>query len=128
MPKEDLLSQEVRQQRRALRLAVGAAVSLLVLAVAATAAGILAYREQQEAITQRNRAEATLAAATQTANSLVFDLADRFRDAVGVPASLIKDILDKARALQEQAVKSELSSPDFALLNPGYKLLRVAAP
>ena len=32
MPKEDLLSQEVRQQRRALRLAWGAAASLLILA------------------------------------------------------------------------------------------------
>src|ERR1700693_1588077 len=73
MPKEDLLSQEVRQQRRALTLAWSAAASLLILAVAATTAGIFAYRAQQEAIAQRNRAEATLAAATQTANNLVFD-------------------------------------------------------
>src|ERR1700693_5899231 len=79
MPKEDLLSQEVRQQRRALRLAVSAAAALLVLAVAAMAAGVLAYRAQQEAIAQRNRAEATLAAATQTANNLVFDLAERVK-------------------------------------------------
>ncbi|MGB6539063.1 MAG: toll/interleukin-1 receptor domain-containing protein, partial [Xanthobacteraceae bacterium] len=113
MPKEDLLSQEVRQQRRALRLAVGAAASLLILAAVATAAGILAYREQQEAIVQRNRAEATLAAATKTANSLVFDLAQRFKNAVGVPESLIKDILDKARALQEQLIKSGQVTPDL---------------
>src|SRR5215468_10012604 len=32
MPKEDLLSQEVKQQRRALRLAVGAAATLLIFA------------------------------------------------------------------------------------------------
>jgi MTH538 TIR-like domain (DUF1863) len=49
MPKEDLLSQEVRQQRRALTLAWSAAAFLLALAIAATAAGILAYRAQQEA-------------------------------------------------------------------------------
>jgi hypothetical protein len=36
MPKEDLLSQEVRQQRRALALASSAAVTLLVLAIAAS--------------------------------------------------------------------------------------------
>ena len=83
MPKEDLLSQEVRQQRRALTLAWSAAASLLILAVAATTAGVFAYRAQQEAIVQRNRAEATLAAATKTANSLVFDLAQRFKNSIG---------------------------------------------
>src|ERR1700692_477739 len=102
MPKEDLLSQEVRQQRRALTLAWSAAASLLLLAVAATTAGIFAYRAQQEAIVQRNRAEATLAAATQNANNLVFDLAQRFKNSIGIPAALIKDILDRARALQQQ--------------------------
>jgi WD40 repeat protein len=57
MPKEDLLSQEVRQQRRALRLAVGSAAALFVLAVAAAIAGMMAYREQQEAIVQRKNVE-----------------------------------------------------------------------
>jgi tetratricopeptide (TPR) repeat protein len=113
VPKEDLLSQEVRQQRRALRLAVGAAAALLVLTVAATVAGTLAYRKQHEAIAQRDRAEATLAAATNTANSLVFDLAQRFRDTVGIPASLVKDILDRARALQDQLSKSGEVTPDL---------------
>ena len=50
MPKEDLLSEEVRQQRRALRLAVGAAAALFLLMIAAAAAGFLAYRAQQEAL------------------------------------------------------------------------------
>ena len=42
MPKEDLLSQEVRQQRRALSLAVWAAGLLLLLAIGAVTAGIIA--------------------------------------------------------------------------------------
>jgi tetratricopeptide (TPR) repeat protein len=113
MPKEDLLSQEVRQQRRALTLAWSAAASLLILAVAATTAGIFAYRAQQEAIVQRNRAEETLAAATQTANSLVFDLAQRFKNSIGIPAALIKDILDRARALQQQLSNSGQVTPDL---------------
>src|SRR5580700_4921707 len=104
MPKEDLLSQEVRQQRRALRLAVGAAASLLLLAIAAATAGVLAYRAQQEAVTQRNRAEQTLVAATDTANTLVADLAVRLRNVVGIPSSLVKDILDRARKLQDQLI------------------------
>ena len=78
-PKEDLLSQEVRQQRRALTLAWSAAASLLILAVMAAAAGVVAYREEQEAVAQRNRAEQALTASTKTANSLVFDLAQRFK-------------------------------------------------
>ena len=120
MPKEDLLSQEVRQQRNALRLAIGAAAALLILAAGATAASVLAYRaeqdayrQQQEAIAQRNRAEATLAAATRTANSLVFDLAQRFRNNAGIPATLIKDILGRARDLQEQLINSGQVTPDL---------------
>src|SRR6266704_65372 len=54
-PKEDLLSQEVRQQRRALTLAWSAAGALLVLAVAATGAGIFAYRAQQQAVAAEQR-------------------------------------------------------------------------
>ena len=111
MPKEDLLSQEVRQQRRALGLAWSAAGSLLILFAAATVAGFLAYRAQQEAVAQRNRAEQTLAAATKTANGLVFDLAQRFHDTVGVPAALIKDILDRALNLQQQLIGSGQITP-----------------
>jgi tetratricopeptide (TPR) repeat protein len=106
MPKEDLLSQEVRQQRRALRLAVGAAAALLMLAVAAAGAGILAYRAEQQA-------KRTLAQATDTANSLVFNLAQRFRFATGVPVTLVKDILDRALALQQQLVSSGQITPDL---------------
>ena len=47
--------------------------------------------EQRECEQQRKRAEDTLAAATKTANSLVFDLAQRFENAVGVPAALVKE-------------------------------------
>jgi tetratricopeptide (TPR) repeat protein len=113
MPKEDLLSQEVRQQRRALTLAWSAAASLFILLGAATAAGILAYRAQQEAVAQRNRAEQTLEAATDTANRLVTDLAVRFRSTIGVPYALIKDILDRARALQDQLIGRGETSPQL---------------
>jgi MTH538 TIR-like domain (DUF1863) len=52
LPKEDLLSQEVRQQRRALALAWSAAGALLLLAVATTGATVQAYRAQAEAVKQ----------------------------------------------------------------------------
>jgi WD40 repeat protein/tetratricopeptide (TPR) repeat protein len=63
MPKEDLLSQELRQQRRALRHAWSAAAALLILlAVAAAAAKIAVDKErfarEQEQIAQEQRAVA----------------------------------------------------------------------
>jgi tetratricopeptide (TPR) repeat protein len=134
VPKEDLLSQEVRQQRSALRLAWSAAGTLLVLLMAATTAGVLAYRAQQEAVAQRNRAveaeqtateqkqvaeqqrdraEKTLAMATGTANSLVKDLAVEFRNRTGMPIELVGKILDRARALQRQLTESGEAMPDL---------------
>src|SRR5271154_166847 len=57
MPKEDLLSQEVRQQRRALTLAWSAAGLLLVLAGLAGWQWKAAVEQRQIAQTQRDRAE-----------------------------------------------------------------------
>jgi eukaryotic-like serine/threonine-protein kinase len=102
-----------RQARLRQRLVAAAAMFFFVLAVTATGAGLWAYREQQQAVRAQKQAEATLAAATETANSLVFDLALRFRDAMGVPAALMKGILDQARALQEQLTKSGQVTPEL---------------
>ena len=106
MPKEDLLSQEVRQQRRAVNLALSAAASLLVLAG-------LAGWQWTVATEQRDRAERTLEAATQTANSLVFDLAQQLRDRAGMPADLVRNILDRARKLQSQLTELGETSPEL---------------
>jgi tetratricopeptide (TPR) repeat protein len=106
-PKEDLLSQEVRQQRRALRLAGGAVALLLVLLA-------LAGWQWTVARAQRNRAEHNLALATETANALVRDLAEGFRDS-GVPAKVVADILARARALQDQLIAGGEMSPELRI-------------
>ena len=93
-------------------LAAGLVLALALAGVAYWQRGI-AVEQRQIAEQQRKRAEDTLAAATATANSLVFDLAVRFRDTTGIPASLIKEILDRARALQEQLTKSGEATPDL---------------
>ena len=125
MPKEDLLSQEVREQKRRLRLAWGAAASLLFFAGLAGWQAKVAIDNERAAIEQRNiaeqqrrlaqeqrdRAERSLAAATQTANSLVFDLAREFRDRAGMPADLVRRILDRARGLQRQLAESGEATP-----------------
>jgi tetratricopeptide (TPR) repeat protein len=93
-------------------LAAGLLIALALAGLAYWQRGI-AVEERQIAEQQRKRAEDTLAAATKTANSLVFDLAQRFRDSVGIPVALVKDILDRARALQEQLIKSGQVTPDL---------------
>ena len=59
--------------RRRQQFVAAAAAFFFALAVAATGAGVMAYRAQQEAIAQRQRAEQALATTTQIANTLVFD-------------------------------------------------------
>jgi tetratricopeptide (TPR) repeat protein len=104
--KEDLLSQEVRQQRRALRLA-GAAVALLAVLL------VLAGWQWTIARAQRNRAEHNLALATETANGLVFNLAQKFRTTAGVPAAVVADILSRAQQLQNQLTAGGETAPDL---------------
>jgi hypothetical protein len=108
-PKEDLLSQEVRQQRRALMLAWSAAASLLVLTAAAG-------WEWQVARTQRAKAESALTAATGTADRLVFDLALELRSQPSMPVSLVLDILRRAVAMQGQLTAAGDSTPDLRRL------------
>ena len=93
-------------------LAAGLVVAL-VLAGLAYWQREVAVQQRQIADQERQRAEETLAAATKTANSLVFDLSQRFKDSVGIPATLIKDILARARALQDQLIKSGQVTPDL---------------
>ena len=106
VPKEDLLSQEVRQQRRAVNLALSAAAGLLLLAGAAV-------WQWTVAMSQRDRAERTLEAATETANGLVFDLAQQLKDRAGMPADLVRNILDRARKLQSQLTQSGETAPEL---------------
>ncbi len=82
------------------------------LVVAVALAGLAGWQwwnadiARKEAQAQRDRAERTLAAATTASDGLVFDLAQKFRNVSGVPKEVIKDILDKARTLQEQLLSS----------------------
>jgi hypothetical protein len=100
-------------------LAAGLVIALALAGLAYWQRGIaveqqrVANEQRQLAEQQRQRAEATLKAATETANSLVFDLAQRFRDTAGISAELIKDILGRARALQEQLIQSGETTPEL---------------
>ena len=103
----DLHQDFIRASRRAAtarqRYWVGGSLTVAIVAIALA---VFAEISRREAQTQRERAEHTLTLATGTANGLVFDLAQKFRNVVGVPAATIKDILDRALQLQTQLVGS----------------------
>ncbi len=90
--KEDLLSDELRQQRRALATAWTAAAGLAGLAAVA---GWQAYQANLE----RARVELALAQANTTANNLVGNLASKFAGRKDIPQKFILDILGEARTL-----------------------------
>jgi tetratricopeptide (TPR) repeat protein len=86
IPKEDLLSQELTQQRRAKSLAWSAAACLLVLTCAAV-------WEWRQAVAQRNRAENNLNAALDGARDTMVKVGAELRQTVGVPLTTVDNIL-----------------------------------
>ena len=97
------------ERRRQRNILVATASGLVVALILAGIAGW----QWRIAETQRSRAERSLVLATDTANSLVFDLAQQFRNVAGVPAATIKDILDRARRLQDQLLGGGETSPEL---------------
>jgi tetratricopeptide (TPR) repeat protein len=99
MPKDDLLSQEVRQQRRALTLAMTAVGLLLVLAAGAITAGIIAK-------VQAERAERNYAAARSTVDSLIRNVAVGLRDVEGLRGETIARVLNTVKGTIDQLAKT----------------------
>jgi tetratricopeptide (TPR) repeat protein len=123
IPKEDLLSEEVRQQRRALTLAWSAVLLLAVLGSAAlwqyfVAEGQrrVAVAQQQIAQQQRDRAEQTLHTATSSADDLISDLAIKIRDVRGVPIEVIQHILQNGKGLLDGLLSFNETSPAIQLI------------
>jgi tetratricopeptide (TPR) repeat protein len=93
--KEDLLSLEVHQQRRALSLAWSAVVTLVVLTG-------LAVWEMMTAKRQRERAETVLTAATGSISELV-DVIDEFQFRKGIPIDFQKKIFASVKPLEDRS-------------------------
>jgi tetratricopeptide (TPR) repeat protein len=135
---------ELRRARRRTQLAYGAVAVMGLLLVATAGLGWMAWQSSREADRQRviaeqqrqfaesekTRADQALALATQTANGLVFDLAQKFRNS-GVPAAIIADILARARELLDQLSAAGQSTPALrrsqaaALVDTSFTLLTV---
>jgi tetratricopeptide (TPR) repeat protein len=93
------------------RVARGAVAGLVVALVLVAVAG-WQWRVAQH---QRDLARKTVALATDAANGLVFDMADKFRNVFGVPAATVKDILGRASDLQEKLLTVAGASPKLRL-------------
>lgn len=126
--KQDLLSQEVRQQRRALHLAWSAAGMLAVLiAIAgwqwweADSARRVAQKAEQVAEIQRDRAEHNFSIAKGAADRVVFQMAQGLRDVQGMRVESIRKVLDTARTLIDELVQA--APDDVELQRSRYVML-----
>lgn len=109
---------EIRNARRLVRRTGAGLVAALILA---GLAGWQWHRAAAErTVAQHNLATAThsLTIATQTANGLVWDIAWKFQR-LGVPNSLVKDILDQVTKLQDQLMQNGQSSPGLRASQAG---------
>jgi hypothetical protein len=120
MPKEDLLSQEVRQQRRALALAWSAAGLLFIFAGVAAwqwkstlDAQRAAIEQKQIAEDQRDHAEYNFAIAKQAADDVVFQLAQNLRNVQGIHVKTVRRILEAARTLMNRIAQSAPGDPQL---------------
>jgi len=93
------------RRRTAQRTGAGLILALLL-------AGLAGWQWRMAGV-QRDRAEQALASATDAANSLVFDLAQKFRATQSVPVAVVKDILDRASQLQARLLSQ--GNPSAAL-------------
>jgi tetratricopeptide (TPR) repeat protein len=83
--------------RRRQRLTAAAAAVFAVVAVAASVLGVLAYRAEQQAKTERARAEGNYAAAKNAVSRLVFDVSQGLRSVEGMRIETISRVLDTVR-------------------------------
>ncbi|WP_416896392.1 MAG: TIR domain-containing protein [Minwuia sp.] len=88
-------------------------VGAITVAAISIGLGIFAEFNRQIAAEQRDRAETILDRGSQTANDLVFDLAQRFRDREGIPQELVRDILERSRGLVDQLALEGEHRPDL---------------
>jgi tetratricopeptide (TPR) repeat protein len=84
------------ERNRQRRIIAATAAGLLIALVLAGFAGL----QWREANTERIRAQIALRAATETAETLVYDLAREFENRPGMPVALKREILERVQTLQ----------------------------
>lgn len=109
-----------RRARLRQRLVAAAALVFALLTVGATGAGLVAWRERQEAVRQQALAERNLAAAENAVNSLIFDISQGLRDQ-GVRIESVRKVLGVVRTTVENLSRD--APDDVALLGSRGEML-----
>ncbi|HZO46767.1 MAG TPA: tetratricopeptide repeat protein [Xanthobacteraceae bacterium] len=107
---------ERSRQRRILAATAAGLVVALALAGVAGWQWRVAAEQRQLAEIQRARAANSLAAATRTTDTLIFDLAQEFRRRTGMPVDLTRLILERVQGLQRQLSEAGERSSDLLRL------------
>jgi len=110
IPKEDLLSEELIQQRRAQMLAWSAAACLLVFACTAAWEWRQAVLQRRQAVLQRDRAERNLLAAIDGTKKIILNDGVELRQTIGIPMKVVDQVLKTAGDLQDQLLKYNANS------------------
>ncbi len=93
--KADLYSEEIRQQRRSVRLAYGAAAVVTGLGVAAGIAAWVAVEQAHRAELEAERAIRNFGIAKDTVDEVIFDVAQGLRDVEGMRVESLRAILSR---------------------------------
>jgi tetratricopeptide (TPR) repeat protein len=101
-----------RRQQGTVSGSMAAAIIAIVLAGFALIQQRAAERERDRAVIAEQSAEAALRAATDTANGLIFNLAQEFRNS-GVPSATIARILAEARKLQDALIGDNIDDQEL---------------
>lgn len=107
IPKDDLLSQELLQQRRAVALAWTTATVLLLFASVAAWQWREATVAKQTAERERDRAAHNYAIAADSAENVAFRLVEDVNRYPGTDPAVVNAILETARNLMDQLAKAD---------------------
>src|SRR5918993_5076594 len=127
IPKENLIGEDVRQHRRALLLARGAALVLVVLLIAAIGAAFFARSQQVEAETQRDEAQrqTTIALARALAAEVpgqIETLEEERAALLARQAYAYNDVIaGPVRARVDDAMRAVMSVPHFSRILRGHE-------
>jgi len=107
------LSQRVRTSGQAALISLICLIVAVAFAILQNSQWRSARREEAQAKTQLDGAGKSLALATDTANELALDLAQRLRNAPSTLAASLTDILNRTRKLQEQLIAGNANNDEL---------------
>lgn len=104
--KADLYSDELRRQRRNLRIAYGVATVMAGLGIAAGIAAWLAVQNERRATMETRRATHNFSIAQNVVDHVVFDVAQGLRDVEGIRVKNVHTVLDRVQTAVSGLMKA----------------------